>query len=379
MGPFSPDSVEAAQMAEYRALTVRHLKVEEALSALTRIGSPAHSESIVALVGPTGVGKSLLMRRFIEHVNKSYAAEMAADCAMVPAVVIELPTPIAGDFNWKDTGIRIISAFDEPLISKKVIPKLQAELDGDLIATPSRLVAEELRRAVKNCVRNRKTKVLALDEASSLFRARSASRHFLQLDLVKSLSNDIKIPLILASTYDLLNRENFHGQLLRRTEVIHLGRYLPDELSRGDDYGASFRDTVYTLLTGLPVPWDNSLLKHPDYFLMKCLGCVGILKKWLMLSLEQALIDRKPVNADLLDKTAYENYKLVTMLEEAQAGERLLADITADELARKLGFSQVPSPVLQTNRLSNDAEKRSAKRKKPGVRNPSRDKVGADL
>ncbi|WP_334026275.1 AAA family ATPase [Burkholderia gladioli] len=173
MRAFAPNSPEERHMSAFRKQVTRHLKVDEALSALRQVGSPAHSDSIIALVGPTGVGKSLLVDRFIRQVNESYAAEMQADFSMVPAIVVELPTPIAGDFNWKDAGIRIISAFDEPLISKKVLPKLQAEVDGELIANPSRLVAEELRRAVKSCVRNRKTKILALDEASSLFRARS--------------------------------------------------------------------------------------------------------------------------------------------------------------------------------------------------------------
>ncbi|WP_080423223.1 TniB family NTP-binding protein [Burkholderia ubonensis] len=376
MRTFAPNSLEAGHMSAFREHTVRHLKVDEALNALQQVGSPAHSDSIIALVGPTGVGKSLLVNRFIRQVNESYAAEMQTDFSMVPAIVVELPTPIAGDFNWKDAGIRIISAFDEPLIAKKVLSRLQAEVDGELIANPSRLVAEELRRAVKSCVRNRKTKIIALDEASNLFRARSASRHSLQLDLVQSLVNDIKIPLILASTYDLLRRENFHGQLMRRTEVVHFGRYLPEELAPGNPYGDSFRNTVYTLLNGLPVPWDERLLEHPDYFLMSCIGCVGILKKWLMLALEKALILRKPIDADLLQKAAYENYKLLTMLEEARAGERLLADVGAEELARRLGFSQVPSPILQTNRVPHKPEKGSRGRRKPGTRNPSRDKVG---
>ncbi|WP_157652307.1 hypothetical protein [Burkholderia ubonensis] len=71
---------------------------------------------------------------------------------------------------------------------------------------------------------------------------------------------------------------------------MHFGRYLPEELAPGNPYGDSFRNTVYTLLNGLPVPWDERLLEHPDYFLMSCIGCVGILKKWLMLALEKALI-----------------------------------------------------------------------------------------
>jgi AAA domain len=379
MRPFARNSPEAAQISGFRDRRVMHLKLEEAFEALNQIGNPSHSESLIALVGPTGVGKSVLVREFVKSVNQSFADEMASDCSMVPAISVELPTPISGDFNWKDATIRMMSEFDEPLISKKVLPKLQAELDGEIIANPSRLYAEELRRAVKSCVRNRKTRVIALDEASSLFRARSASRHSLQLELVKSLSNDIKIPLILSSTYDLLNRGNFHGQLMRRVEVIHLRRYLPEELGAGNPYGNSFRDAVYTLLHALPVPWDQSLLDHPDYFLMRCIGCVGILKKWLMLALEQALIRKKSIDADLLESAAYENYKLVIMLEEAQAGERLLEDIQTAELASRLGFAQIPSPVLRTNHHASAPPKPAKARRKPGKRNPSRDKVGAEL
>lgn len=379
MQQFSPDSPEAMKISAYRDQRFMHLKLEEAFKALNQIGNPSHSESIIALVGPTGVGKSVLIREFVKRVNQSFAAEMEHDFSMVPAISIELPSPISGDFNWKDTGIRIISAFDEPLISRKMIPRLQAELEGEIVANPSRLVAEELRRAVKNCVRNRKTRVIAFDEASNLFRARSASRHLLQLDLVKSLSNDIKIPLILSSTYDLLNRENFHGQLMRRTEVIHLGRYLQEDLKPGNPYGESFQNTVYSLLNALPVPWEKHLVDCPDYFLMNCIGCVGILKKWLMLALEQALTLDRSIDADLLESTSYENYRLITMLEEAQAGERLLDDVKTEELARRLGFARTPSPVLSTKRET-DRPTRSAKgHHKPGKRKPGRDQIGGKL
>jgi hypothetical protein len=376
---FSADSAETAALIQFKNRRVMHAKLEEALASLSQIGNPSLSDSIVALVGPSGVGKSVIIEEFVRRVNIASEHEIAVDPSIVPALWVRLPAPIHGDFNWKDAFIRILERFNEPLIRQKFVARLQTELDGEIVTNLSRLVAEELRRAVRNCVVNRKTKVIAFDEASHLFIARSRSKHLLQLELVKSLVNDVAIGMVLASTYDLVERENFHAQLLRRTEVVHFGRYTVEELAPGNPYGQSFRDTVYTLLHSLPVDWDKRLIDHADYFLMNCVGCIGLLKRWLQHALEYALTHDISIDANVLKRTAYPNYKLITMFKEAKAGEELLVDIKATELARELGFSHTPSLTFKARDIEDATPAMASapkRRQRPGKRNPGRDAVG---
>ena len=379
MKVFSHNTPESRMIDEFNRKRVRHLRVEEMFGTLNKICTAGCNESVIAVIGSTGVGKSALLRQFVSGVNAAYAAAMEKDPAMLPAVYLELPTPIAGDANWKDIFIRLLNAMKEPMVDRKTAHALHPDSRHKAMNYPPRGVAEELRRSLLDCVHNRNTKVIVLDEGRNLFYSRSSLRHSLQLDLVKSLSNDIKIPIVIDSSYDLLNTDNFHGQLARRTRILHFERYSEADMVKGNPYGVSFRDALYSLLHALPVLWDRDFLKRRDYFLMYSVGCIGILKNWLERSLVDALDLNQPVDADLIEKNRFKKKDLRLILDEAKSGEEQLIDISEDEFARNFSFMQRPSLTLPTGQPSPSESRPTRSRQKPGVRGPSRDKVGADL
>jgi len=379
MKVFSHNTPESRMIDEFNRKRVRHLRVEEMFGTLNKICTAGCNESVIAVIGSTGVGKSALLRQFVSGVNAAYAAAMEKDPAMLPAVYLELPTPIAGDANWKDIFIRLLNAMKEPMVDRKTAHALHPDSRHKAMNYPPRGVAEELRRSLLDCVHNRNTKVIVLDEGRNLFYSRSSLRHSLQLDLVKSLSNDIKIPIVIGSSYDLLNTDNFHGQLARRTRILHFERYSEADMVKGNPYGVSFRDALYSLLHAFPVQWDRDFLKRRDYFLMYSVGCIGILKNWLERSLVDALDLNQPVDADLIEKNRFKKKDLRLILDEAKSGEEQLIDISEDEFARNFSFMRRPSLTLPTGQPSPSESKPTRSRQKPGVRGPSRDKVGADL
>ncbi|MCA8290778.1 TniB family NTP-binding protein [Burkholderia vietnamiensis] len=377
MFTFPEDSPQYAALLKFQSRRVMHLRLKEALASLGDVGNPSRADSFMALVGPSGVGKSVAVEEFIKRINMSYATELESDPSFVPAILVRLPAPIRGDFNWKDAFVRTLERFNEPLIRRKVIQRMLVELDGEVIGNLPSLVAEELRRALRSCVIHRGAKIIAFDEASHLFIVRSRSQLSLQLQLVKSLKNDIEIPMILAATYELIKPENFDSQLLRRSDVVHFRRYTAEDLLSGNSYGNSFRDAIHTMLHALPVEWDQSLMNHADYFLMRSVGCVGILKTWLQRALERALHHNLPVDGTLLEATAFSNYKLMTMLKEAVAGEALLKDIKEDDLARELGFDYIPTTSSRKPSTSSES-RRLVKKRRPGTRKPGRDPIGGE-
>ncbi|WP_175672223.1 TniB family NTP-binding protein [Burkholderia ambifaria] len=377
MFTFPEDSPQYAALLKFQSRRVMHLRLKEALDSLGDVGNPSRADSFMALVGPSGVGKSVAVEEFIKRINMSYATELESDPSFVPAILVRLPAPIRGDFNWKDAFVRTLERFNEPLIRRKVIQRMLVELDGEVIGNLPSLVAEELRRALRSCVIHRGAKIIAFDEASHLFIVRSRSQLSLQLQLVKSLKNDIEIPMILAATYELIKPENFDSQLLRRSDVVHFRRYTAEDLLSGNSYGNSFRDAIHTMLNALPVEWDQILMNHADYFLMRSVGCVGILKTWLQRALERALHHNLPVDGTLLEATAFSNYKLMTMLKEAVAGEALLKDIKEDDLARELGFDYTPTTSSHKPSPSSES-RRPVRKRRPGTRKPGRDPIGGE-
>jgi hypothetical protein len=379
MKNFSLDTTVFAMLDEFNRKLILHLKADEIRRALNKLCAAPCGESLIAVIGPTGVGKSALLRRFVSGVNAAHEIAMDRDPAMLPAVYLELPTPIAGDANWKDIFARLLNAMEEPLPDRKVVRSPPPDVSTKAMNYPKRAVAEELRRSVLSCVRYRKIKVIVLDEGRNLFYSRSSLRHSLQLDLVKSLSNDIKIPIVIGSSYDFLNTDNFHAQLARRTRILHFERYSESDLKKGNPYGKSFADALYSLLRALPVPWDHELPKYSDYFLMYSVGCIGILKNWLERSLVDALESNQPVNRDLIEKNKFRHKDLKRIIDEARIGEELLLDISADEFARNFSFIRRPSLASPERQQTQPEAKPPRPRRKPGVRGPSRDKVGADL
>jgi hypothetical protein len=93
---------------------------------------------------------------------------------------------------------------------------------------------------------------------------------------------------ILIGTYELLNFRNLSGQASRRGLDLHFPRYLyQNEQDRQD-----FQSALLALLRQVPLNVDvNELMQHWLYFYERSLGCVGVLKDWLIRAVAAALDD----------------------------------------------------------------------------------------
>ncbi len=371
--------------AEFNHKRIAHARLKEVFQQLTLVDKPSHREQVTILTGPTGVGKSTAIARLEQFLLDKYSERMRMDPGFIPYISVKAAAPSDGNFNWKDAFTRLLEEFNEILIRKKVILRPHIELDGEVITNIRTLVREELRRSVRNCVRHRGTQLLILDEASHLLLIKSTMNFRHQFELLKSIAIELEIPLILAGAYDLLGMLEVNGQLIRRTEVIHFPRYTAEEIMNPQNSnGDSFRNALFTLLESIPFPKEPGLLDHLDYFYMKSLGCVGILKKWLMKTLEMALQTASPlITRDLLDTTAKSNRDLKKILQETLMGEKALEDTGAADLSRLLGFDVSPSLNIVTGNISSQGDDLDVAGKgKPkrvgrvGKRGPSRDPVG---
>lgn len=380
---------KAAAISATRAYSqkrISHLKLSDAYTRLMWIveQESENVEELHILVGPSGCGKSTLLKRIETEILKRYAKDMEDDPGFIPVVYSQVTAPQDGNFNWKDFFSRLLEKFNDVLIRKKVILRPEAILDEETIFNIRSLVREELRRAVRNAFESRKTKFLLLDEAGHLLITKSSLPPRVQFELIKSVAQELKIPIILAGDYSLLGILQQNGQLTRRTEVIHFSRYLVSELlDPSNPYCTSFRNSVYTLLEAMPIKKENGLINHLDYFYQYSLGNIGLLKKWFDRALWKALLsDDQVLTREILQATRIPNKLLKLMLEEAKLGEKQLEDIKDDALTLELGLSVTPSLAVITGNFPT-GEDNSAKTKKsrkganrPGKRGPSRDPVG---
>jgi len=88
-------------------------------------------------------------------------------------------------------------------------------------------------------------------------------------------------------TYDLLSFTRLNGQTSRRGLPVHFPRY---QLQREEDC-TEFQAALLALLKKVPLHTDAETLvvKHWLYFYERCIGCVGVLKDWLLRAVSAAL------------------------------------------------------------------------------------------
>ena len=118
---------KAARMAYFTGLTIAHPLLAQAYERLRHAVSEASSDSLIFVFGPSGVGKTTMMRRFERHLIEEMSQELTADRGQIPAVSVEAVAPDSGGFNWKDFYKRLLVGLEEPLVDRKIKPDKQDE------------------------------------------------------------------------------------------------------------------------------------------------------------------------------------------------------------------------------------------------------------
>jgi hypothetical protein len=184
---------------------------------------------------------------------------------------------------------------------------------------------------------------------------------------------------VLFGTYELLAFRNLSAQLSRRSIDVHFPRY---RLSNPGDAKA-FRTVLGTFEQQLPLREPPDLVKEWEYLYERSVGCVGILKDWLM----RTLVSVSRRNTHFLVRKDLESHapsvaQCDKMLSEALEGESRLMESTEERsrLRTRLGLNPSESigAVSSTASLvqsTRTAEPR-ANARKPGQRRPTRDPIG---
>src|SRR5262249_1007216 len=140
-----------------------------------------------------------------------------------------------------------------------------------------RASASDLRLAVEQALLYRRPRGVIIDEGQPLTKNSSGRRLPEQMDVLKSLANQTGSLLVLIGTYELLTLQGLSGQLSRRSVSVHFPRY-----GSGAEDLKAFQSVLYGFQRRLPVMEEPDLLRHWEYCYVRSIGCVGILKDWLV-------------------------------------------------------------------------------------------------
>jgi hypothetical protein len=236
---------------------------------------------------------------------------MTADPGCLPFVSVEVPPPHAGRFRWQDYFSRLLAAMNEPLIDSKIVQRMPG--------VPSILGGMDLCYAVEQAIRHRRPPVVFVDEAQHLARIPSGRRLSDQLDVIKSIANRTQTVHVLLGTYELLSFRNLSAQLSRRSLDLHFQRYRVDSAPDRQ----VFQSVLLTFQKQLPfAEAEPDLMAIWDFLYERSVGCVGILKEWLMRACVRSIRHgATTLSREHLEQTALSISQCEKILAESREGE----------------------------------------------------------
>jgi hypothetical protein len=309
------------RMADFKQYSIAHRTLKEADSNLWRRIQEPGGASLIFVYGPTGVGKTTLRQhitsRLIEGGERSEAHQL-------PVLAVEAAAPESGNFHWGHFFRHALGELEAPFLKDKMeYAASTAYFDraGNYVIK-LRASASDLRLAVEQALRYRRPRAVIIDEAQHLTKISSGRRLQEQMDVLKSLANQTGSLLVLIGTYELLTFHGLSGQLSRRSVSVHFPRY-----GSGAEDLKAFQSVLYGFQRRLPVEEEPDLLKHWEYCYVRSIGCVGVLKDWLVRALGASMAEEgRTVSIRHLEETALSVWQCEQIAREALAGEERLSE-----------------------------------------------------
>jgi hypothetical protein len=330
-----------SKLTHFKEYAVSHpqlLQVDKVL--MQAIQEPAGFAHVL-IYGPSGVGKTTMIRQISRRLNEILPAATTdrssyrhGSSESVPLLLIETRPPDGGAFNRADYYRTALKLLGEPFYERRLLVDIDTEQTiekkgrGRSKATQFN-DSPELRHALEAAMSKRGVKAVILDEAQHLMKigsGASGGKLLDQLDWIKSMTNVTGVLHILIGTYELLNFRNLSGQASRRGLDLHFPRYLfQHEQDRQD-----FQGVLLALLKQVPLTTDlPALMQHWFYFYERSIGCIGVLKDWLIRAVAAAIRD----GSDTLTQGRLEEHAL-----SLSQCERMALDAIEGE--QKLGYSE---------------------------------------
>jgi DNA polymerase III delta prime subunit len=395
----SPDP--QARLTAFKAYAVTHPQLEATGTALMQALREPAGFAHVLLYGPTGVGKTTVLQRVtaaltpLRTAGESKAPMMAPSGGprllapspaqlAAPLLVLEARIPDGGTFNRSDYYRTALVQLGEPFYGETRFIDIH---EGQTWETTTRgrgrmtpfNDAPHLRHALEEAMARRGVRAVVIDEAQHLMKVAGGAKLLDQLDWLKSMSNTTGVVHVLVGTYDLVDFRNLSGQTARRGHDIHFPRY---QFQQEADQIA-FQRALRGLLEQIPLQMDlQALMNHWYYFYERSIGCIGVLKDWLVRTLATTLYSgAATLTLEQVQVHALSNAQCERMAAEATAAEHQLhyTESSRAHLWSLLGMGGQPhDPVPHAPPAPLPTPPRQPRRPRVpvGHRAPRRDLVG---
>ncbi len=381
------------KLNQFKDYAVSHPHLAKVDRALMRAIAEPAGFAHVLVYGPSGVGKTTMINQIARRLNGRFQIPSIStkrgrnkgQLTPMPLLLLETRPSDGTTFNRADYYRTALKLLGEPFYERRLLVDVDTEQAWEKKGRSRTKASQfnespELRHALEEALARREVRAVILDEAQHLMKVgsgRGAGKLLDQLDWIKSMTNVTGVLHILIGTYELLNFQNLSGQASRRGLEVHFPRYLfQHEQDRLD-----FQGVLLALLKQVPLHTDiETLMQQWFYFYERSIGCVGVLKDWLIRTVAATLHDGgDTLSLERLSEHALQVGQCERMAIDAIEGEQKLGYMASrrEQLWRLLQMETAqpsmtvahPSPetLSKTGTLPEETTSKGAKttRKKP--------------
>lgn len=305
-----------------RGKVIRHFLFEDTMK---RLRDWLDTDDLILLVGPSGVGKGVLISKFVEEMNEP----VRDDPRLLNAVSVTAPRPRTSSSIWIPFWKEVLRAAHDPLRNAKVDREARRRQAWSGRPTPKDTEAA-LYGSVLSTIEGRGLKVIVVDEALALIRDQRGRTTIDQLDALRDLSAGTGCKIVLAATYRLLAPLNLSGELARRMVEVPFPRYTFQGENAEEEYEAFIR-VAGGLIGQLPEEMRPTITSADLELLhFGSVGCVGLLAQWVMRAMKKCESDgAKKLQWSHFRARKFPKKKLDRLYEECRQGEKSFQELTA--------------------------------------------------
>lgn len=326
--------------ARIRSMAVAHPTYERCLALTYSHLAIAQEGSVVALVGPTRVGKTTLTNAVMVDLARPHTCAEGS----IPIVRVDATTTDQGFMSTKYLKLRLLEELRHPgLVSVGTYhPRLS------LSESSAQLMLNKAIRALG-------TRFIVIDESHHLLETKSSRLVGSALDNIKCLGNECGVVVLLSGSYRLLSTCFESAHLNGRLTLVNFNRYRPMGVE-----AEHFDSILLTMDERLPWAGGESLIKHRDLIYEGSLGCYGLIEGWVLRAIATmaGCGDRRLKVSHFTDSRCRE--QLGAIRDEIRLGESLITPLSENDRSPKMPASGANKHV----------------RRSPGVRSSVRDRVG---
>lgn len=299
---------------------------------------------VIALVGPTHVGKSLIVESLLRTLESDLRP---TEPATMPLIHLVVATSNDGRVSPKHLTLKLLKAVKHPLFEH------DGEMDERDYYRPSRGRDEgSMRVALEAALDYRNTILVVLDEAHHLTHTKNRELRSNVLQSIKCLCA-IKRTLVLVGGYELAYQGLFDSaHFAGRLACIELPPYVANAIDL-DEW-----DRILKFCSKyVPVSPASLLIDNADDLLEATNGCFGLLEKVLWFA--RSIADGGAITKSTLRAAFPTQAEHSAIRSDIQAGQRALGNLKSHEMGedptsflkrthRQKPFKRKPNRVLPT-------------------------------